>query len=502
MKKYSIISAIFFSLLFVGCSEDYLETSPTGSISEADMLSGLAGAETVINGIHRATYQYYGAHDKYGQKSIDYALSCLGDDFYPVERGYGWFVAWYQWLEHRNAQSGNLEYVWSYYYDLINNANLVIKNLEPMVFDAPADVNLRLSLLAQAYTYRGYSLYNLVQLYGEGTNGVPIPLTPNPGALPRSSVADVYTQIFLDLEHAFDLFEEGGKLSPRKNASQINQHVNSAISARAYLTRGQVTNDNALLAKAITKAELVTAAFPLSWGKAELDGFWDIGMWNKVNSEWVWGALLIDEQQTSYASFFSHMDPFFGGYCSLGNHHVMPTALYDQLDADDIRKIVNTPNGGDMAPYFGAFFGSKPRSSFKYTGLEEWTNDYLYIKSGEMYLIIAEAAARIGGAEEAKALTALNTLNENRYTGVTFTPSTATGAALLDEILLYRQAELWGDGQRFFDMKRLGIGNEGRLPEQLMREQTHTIPAGDARFNFLIPKQEMDSNPLMTQNEL
>jgi hypothetical protein len=113
-----------------------LETSPTASISEEEMTSSLSGIETIIEGIHRNTYYFHGAHDKFGQKAVDYIIDCLGDDFYPTERGYGWFVSTYQWIDHRNIQSSTLEWVWSYYYDIINNANFIIKNLKDMELEA------------------------------------------------------------------------------------------------------------------------------------------------------------------------------------------------------------------------------------------------------------------------------------------------------------------------------------------------------------------------------
>ncbi|BDX38750.1 membrane protein [Tenuifilaceae bacterium CYCD] len=483
MKKYNLLIAALFSLLLVSCGDDYLETAPTSSVTEEDMLSSLTGAETVMDGINRATYTYYDAHDRFGQKSIDYALDCLGDDFYPTERGYGWFVSWYQWLEHRNTNSSNLEYVWAYYYDIINNANLVITNLEKMTFEATADINKQSNLLAQAYTYRAYSLYYLVQLFSEGTKGVPVPTTPNSGALARSTVDQVYTQINNDLSHAADLFINGGADIDRVNCSQINYYVTRAIQARVALTRQDWPN-------AITYAEEVIAEFPLC-------SDYTYG-WNKANDEWVWGAVLIDEQQTSYASFFSHMDPFFGGYCTLGNHHIMSQTVFDYLPSNDARKIVNQPDVY-YSRYFSAYFGSKARSSFKYTGMGDWTNDYLYIKSGEMYLIAAEAYAR--STQDGSAQNMLNELNSNRTLFGTYTPVATTGDALIADILMYRRAELWGDGQRFFDMKRLGVSNIGRTG-QPMCEQTYTYPAGDVRFTFLIPQQEMDSNPLMEQNTL
>ena len=270
------------------------------------------------------------------------------------------------------------------------------------------------------------------------------------------------------------------------NVSQIDEAVTYAIMARVALTRGEWKNAANYAASVIDNSGCVLTS-DYTYG------------WNKANEEWLWGALLIDEQQTSYASFFSHMDPFFGGYCSLGNQHVMSEKLFNFLSKYDQRKVVNQPDVY-FAPYFNAYFGGKKRSSFKYTGMGEWTNDYLYIKLGEMYLIAAEGFARIG--DNANAQIYINELNKKRYiNSAYYTPITLTGTALINEILMYRRAELWGDGQRFFDMKRLKESNVGRTDQPLC-EQTYTIPAGDKRFTFLIPQQEINSNPNIKQNSL
>ncbi|MEG0891952.1 MAG: hypothetical protein RSF01_08765, partial [Bacteroidales bacterium] len=60
---------------------------------------------------------------------------------------------------------------------------------------------------------------------------------------------------------------------------------------------------------------------------------------------------------------------------------------------------------------------------------------------------------------------------------------------------------LWGDGQRFLDIKRLKEDMSGRAGQPLA-ERTADIKAGDKRFTFLIPIQEMDSNSNMVQNTL
>ncbi|MEG2780989.1 MAG: RagB/SusD family nutrient uptake outer membrane protein, partial [Bacteroidales bacterium] len=481
MKKYNLLLIVFSSLLIFSCGKSYLETAPSASVAEGDMLNSLTGAETVLDGINRATFAF-SAHDQFGQKSIDYIMDCLGDDFYPTESGYGWFVSWYQWINHRNINSGNLEYVWAYYYDLINNANLVIDNVEKMTV-LTAEENKKKAILAQAYTYRGYSLYYLVQLYGENELGVPVPTKPNPGALPRESVAKVYEQIDADLAKAAQFFTDGGSKAGRVNVSQINKSVTMAIQARVALTEGkwQAASD---FAKAAREGYDLSPDYMYGW--------------NKVNSEWIWGAILIDEQQTSYGSFFSHIDPFFGGYCTMGNHHAMPKELFDFLPKFDTRKLLHQPELFFPKDEINDYFLGKERVGFKFTGRYDdwtWTNDYIYIKAGEMYLIEAEAEARLGNSVAAQ--TAINTLNKARtLQGEEYKDITSTGSELLNTILMYRRAELWGDGQRFLDIKRLKEDMSGRAGQPLA-ERTADIKAGDKRFTFLIPIQEMDSNSNM-----
>lgn len=479
MKK-SILIILLASLGLAACSKDFLETAPTSSVAEADLFSTLTGAQTLVDGLHRATYYFYGAHDRFGQKSIDYALDTMGEDFYPTERGYGWFVSWYQYLEHRNINSGNLEYFWAYYYDLIQNANLVLANIDNItVFDAQKP--LRDNLKAQALVYRAYSHYMLVQLYADRYNfepggvnthlGVPIKLLPDAEPLPRSTVAQVYTQVKADLTSAITLLT--GNTTARVNNSHISLNVANAIAARVALTTGD-------WAGAVTYARAGRAGTSLE--ADYLYGF------HTVSTEWIWGAVLIDEQQTSYASFFSHIDPYFGGYASLGNHRCLSTAVYDFMSNTDIRK-----------QSFYTISG-KPRVGDKFSGWGDWTNDYLYIKAGEMYLIEAEAEARRGNNTEAQNV--LFNLISKRDPG--YVKSTLTGTTLIDHIIMHRRADLWGEGQRFLDIKRLNQGMDRRNlgHNSAQWNAASNFPAGDKNFVFLIPKQEIDANPNMVQNPL
>ncbi|MDP4223306.1 MAG: RagB/SusD family nutrient uptake outer membrane protein [Bacteroidota bacterium] len=482
MKKINILFAVPVLLFISGCEKDYLERVPTSSVAEHELLSTVVGCQTLLQGIHRSTYTFYGSHDRFGQKSIDLAVDLLGEDFYQTERGYGWFVTWYQYLEHRNINSGNLEYVWSYYYDIVDNANIILVNIDKASDAAiAANVPKVQNIKAQCLTYRAFSFYQLVQLYASryepgGANtqlGIPLVLEPTQEGLPRSTVAEVYTRINKDLDDAIALFTSS--TTSRLNKSEINLRVAQGIKARVALTTGQWAAAEAMSVAART-------GFPLTTNYGS-------GMNSTNDQEWMWGAVLIDEQQTSYASFFSHIDPYFGGYATLGNHKLASTALYDSLSSTDIRKAQFLTIAG------------KPRVGKKFTGNGKWTNDYLYMKSGEMYLIQAEAIARQGGRDD-EAQTVLYNLIVNRNPA--YQKSKLTGEALVQHILMQRRCELWGEGFRFFDLKRLNLDlNRANLghTESLWNAAGY-FPAGDKNFIFLIPKQEIDANPKMVQNPL
>jgi starch-binding outer membrane protein, SusD/RagB family len=127
--------------------------------------------------------------------------------------------------------------------------------------------------------------------------------------------------------------------------------------------------------------------------------------------------------------------------------------------------------------------------------------DVPYIRLAEMYLIVAEANAKIPG-KEAEAKAALLTLAKNRDPN--YTLSTNSGPALINEILVQRRVELWGEGFRFFDLKRLNQPLDRTAVPNFVPASvggTMQVPAGDPRWVFVIPTFEIQANPNTVQNE-
>jgi hypothetical protein len=114
-----------------------------------------------------------------------------------------------------------------------------------------------------------------------------------------------------------------------------------------------------------------------------------------------------------------------------------------------------------------------------------------------MFLILAEAYAKTPGQELLAKQTLLR-LNIVRNPSATI--SVNTGQAFIDELLMYRRVELWGEGFRFLDLKRLNLPLDRRNVPNLdataiaALSGTSFVAAGDPVWQFLIPQDEIDAN--------
>jgi hypothetical protein len=476
-------------LLGAGCTKDYLETRPTTEVPTDDIFKDAQSAEMALNGIYRHFYQYLGSHDQGGYFAVMHAIDLMGEDLFPKREGYLWFVSDYNYTGSRNVNSSRVSYFWSFFYDIVNNANIIIEKV-PGVPGTEAEKN---SLLGQALALRAFGHFMEVQLFAktykgnEEAPGVPVYTLPTEKGKARATVGEVYNQITADLDTA--IVKLAG-VAARADKSYINLSVAKGLRARVAL----VMNDWEVAEKHAREAR---RGFSLMSTAEYVSGFNSAG-----NPEWMWGSLINNEQSIVLASLFSHLDPMAGGYASYGNEKYVLKRLYNEMFADDVRKRVFWFNDEDMPNYMAKKF---------YLSGSSWAGDYVYMRAAEMYLIEAEAIAQQGG-RSAEAGELLETLVKARGAEGYNLTAFATGAALLEEIYLQRRIELWGEGFRWLDLKRqqkplerpfasdLALDKSGLHEASLAR--VTDIPVDDVRWTMLIPQDEMDANPNMEQNEL
>ena len=480
-------------VFFSACSEDYLDTLPTEDVSALDITSTDNNLMLGINGIHRSLYLRYESQGEGGIGGIMITMDVLGEDFVMTTRGNGWYIAEYQWITHINPNFARNLYPYRVLYRIIRNANTIINGAD----EAIGDPEIIKAAKGQALVYRAWAHFELVQLYasryeGGSTNnqlGVPIKLTADNVPQARATVEEVYAQINADLDEAMDLLSN----YTRPNRSHLDASVAMGLKARVALVQENFPEAAQFARDARAGYELMTNAEYLS-------GFNDYN-----NREWMWGSHIQEDQTLFFANFGAYMSRNFSSANIRTNPKAISSALYNQIPETDIRREVWDPTGEHNNLPAGITlpnnFQRHPFTSQKFiaAGTADSRMDVVYMRAAEMYLIEAEALARQGNAGAAQVLFDLVSPRDSEYT-----LSTSSGQQLLDEILLYRRVELWGEGHRFKDLKRLNLplDRTGSNHQSNLVENLFEVPAGDLRWTYQIPQREMDANPLMVQNPL
>lgn len=477
MKKKYITSIAFVAMLIfsTSCSKDFLETSPTQQVGSDEVFSSVEGGQAVMDGAYRYMYDSYSTHDDFGYRAIGLANDLMGEDM--VAGNFHWFA--YDYLLDNNQPSYRRpNFVWSMNYKIIFLANDVIKYISLLPESDDRDF-----VLGQAYAMRGNAYTELIYQFAktyvghESEDGVPLNLEPGTEANAPSTVGEVYTQIVADFKQAVDYLDDNPAVAGT-HMSHITGPVANGMLARVLLIMNNWD-------EAATYAQAARVSVPLM----SIDQY-QLGFDNYAEQPWMWGFEINDEQSTIYASLFSHLDMTIGGYAGLG---YMPkfvsNKLYNSMEDGDIRKgmIVDETNRVD-----GAVGYALVNYKFHANDGKGFSADYVMMRPAEMLLIEAEAIAR-QGSNDAAAQDLLLELRTVRQT--TPVASTNTGQALIDEILLERRIELWGEGFRLFDLKRTKSGYDRSGDNHaFVSGADFAAEAEDDRFDRVVPQGEIDAN--------
>ena len=482
--KYKILSFLLIALTFASCKKSFLETNPSDMSDDASVFKTTDNAMAALNGIHRIMYRQFDEQDQGGESGMKINLEMVGDDVVMTSAGNGWYNSAYKWQAHRNASSSTVKYAYKFYFTVIANANMIIQKVngtEGLQADKDA-------IMAEALTYRAWANFLLVQIYGKrydaaGNNtqpGVPLVLVTDVKPKPRAAVEEIYTQINKDIDAAIVLFST---TKARTNKSHFDLRVAKGIKARVALTQG-------LWAVAAQNAVAARAAVKLMNNDEYKNGFN-----NAANQEWIWASIQSEDQTSDFSSFFAYMSGNYGSSNIRSNPKAINSLLYAKIATTDVRKGLWDPTGKDTDFPVPASGTRKPYMNRKFlvTGVTS-VGDVVHMRGAEMYLIEAEALARLGQTGPAQA--ALFSLASSR--DPKYVLSIKTGTDLIEEILTQRRIELWGEGFRFTDLKRLNLPlDRTNSNHDSTLAVTLSEVAGDSKWQWLIPQDEINANPMI-----
>ena len=518
MKNILKISAAAFSILLGSCIKDVTPTE----IATEDQVT----LETLVGGIPAALVKpgstgYKLAWD-FALPAIHLATeSMTGDIAITGNIGYDWFQQW-----GANDALGP-EYAvgalpWNNYYTRIMMANNVISLIDET--DIATLGAKERSYLGFAYAYRAMFYLDLVRLYEFKENtvtraddllglGVPIVLPETTEAQaknnPRATVDEIYDSvIFPDLEKAGKLLENF--TAPDKYT--ISLALVYGLKARAYLERGTDKNDAAAYRSAAEyarKAITASGRTPLTQEEWEdpANGFNNA----ESNNAWIWGLALPSESVANLMCFTVHMScendwaPYHAGRAINRN-------LYNSIYLRDFRRHSwldpdrgsysyksCRPDGKEyfaekLADYVNIKFrpAQGAYKDFKVGGAA----DHCCMRVEEMYFIEAEATAQAGDVQGG-----IRLLNEfmTKYRmmdGAVYDCSAqSTLKSFVNELMLQKRIEFWGEGIVMFDMKRLDMSSKrGYVGTNAPASYRLNVDGRAPYWNFVISRGETQNN--------
>lgn len=536
MKNYTSnickILVSIFVLSSISCQK-ILEEKPISFLSPENFYKNESDAKAAINAVYGALYTY----DLYLQPMWN--LIMLDDDHVS---GADWFLG--------TSGAGNPQGYWGVdgpwigCYTVISRANTVLENV--VNINNNIDTVVKRRILGEAYFFRGWAYFQLVQLYG----GVPIrtkSLSADPTAsVPRSSVMDVYKQIIADFQSA-----ESNLLSKNDakagEIGRVTKGVAKAFLAKTYLTmasgaatgnisvRGGNDNGNYTYTKTVVAGldgisskdyytlardkalEVITSnEYSLFTNWTDI---WSKAGRNKTEHMWQLQALGGTAFVNELHNYMSAFSTFGRGAMWFTNNH------YRDYDTTDVRVLNGVSHNYEMnnaarTKYFypswqaynyrivnGITYANNGTTddrayTIKYSDVADPTVSrsdahFSMIRFAELYLMVAEADNEINNGPTQQAITALNTIRTRAKAQIA--PANLNRDEFRSYVLAERAREFVFEGIRRYDLMRWGIYLQ--VMNKITSGQNNITKIRNTRNLLLpIPQSELNSNSAIPMN--
>lgn len=532
MKRYFKITALVFSFAFIvsSCEDSFLDEEVRSAYTPENLTDAL-GFEAALVGL----YQQMGAYQGLSWAQGWLAVWQVGTDIVWPTLPQGIEVPYYEYSA-LTADDQATTYTWEWCYNLIENANSIINNVENPELEAPDMTEEdRNRVNAEARFFRAYAYNMLATLYG----GVPLlteALTEPRTDFVRAPLEDINALIEEDLNFATEHLPEVGGMPAE---ARVNKYVAHQLFAEFYLR-----TDEPEKAEVETDAIIESGAYNLvseRYGvKADEDGdpfsdmFWKGNQRrSQGNSEAIWvlemenpadvrgGSVGAPQHRrvwgAQYHSRAGMLPADSLGGRGLSRIRLNNFVLYDLYDEGDMRNsehninrelYYNNPDYedyGERVPYEGpdTLFITNPYT-MKWKHFDErdtfgwgmW-KDFILMRLGETYLLKAEAQFKQD--DFAGAASSINKLRERANA-----PLVEAGDIDLDFILDERVRELIAEENRRMTLMRTGtlVERANRLnddaPENMQirgLSETHLLMPIPLREIQLNKDAELEQNP-------
>ena len=461
--KRSIIYFLTIAIIAVSqssCKKE-LNALPDQAKVEGNVIVDEKSAQVALNG---AYYRFAGVAENYttGLPSTQWSWV---HEIYPSSLAGN--IVYYQgpYLGGENdftSESNETASMWRNYYDLVNAANNVISELEPL--DASKiNESRKTEILAEARFLRGYAHYALLSYFGEFYNvssnyGVMLrkePVTVSNIAQTRNTVQESYDFILADVDDAIAHIREG---NPNYYASKW---AAMALKMRILINRG-ASGD---YAEVIRLADNIITSGPYKLEGNVKDIFKTKGL---ASNEIILGTKAYPNQPSEMEIYFYRNSFQFYATDSLVSY------LQNDPRLDWMITIDNSNTFQDYTNAFSKYIG--PQVEAKYA-----------FRLTEVYLLKAEAIVRSGGSLSDAKTILKEIMSHAGVTNFSAVDNASTAEQLLIEIYKEISRNLVAeDGADWFALLRLPFNTVKQFKPTIKEKFQYILP---------IPKPEHDKNP-------
>lgn len=445
IKKTYIVLLGILAVGFTSC--DYLDTKPSGQVIPESVSEYRA---MLVKG-----YKLFPAYK--------HLLSVRADEAFPFADGsaYDDFISVALWDES-NPGTYTETYPWLRMYNVIFYANSVIES--NMTEERNSGEDTEDQLKAEAFLLRAYAHFELLNLYAKPyaaataatDRGIPLStkIDIEQHFVPQT-VEEVYTQILQDIQQGEALMQVEDQ--PAATKYRFSKRSAKALEARVRLYRSEwkeaLEAAEALLPCELEDMNESSSVLPYYYNSKE-----SILALERVNGE---------------------------------NNHIVNGKLYmlpNLMDKYDKEKDLRMRKYSLRAD--GVYIAAS----------EHKDNMIVTFRSGEIYLIAAEAAAHLDGKLDA-AKDYLKQLMVKRLTPDYYAVKAAEvdgmdRQALLVEIADERARELSLEGHRWYDLRRTDRPQITKVyTDKNGEEQTAVLQSDDVRYTIRFPQEAIEHNP-------
>jgi starch-binding outer membrane protein, SusD/RagB family len=437
MQSNRLLIAVLITACFgISCKKTFLDVDDTTFLYRQSFVKNLSTMQQFLNGIYyiQATNLEFGTAPCYPE--------LVADNLKPIEGVTPFLLPHYGWAQQADEKDQQeilaesaiaMNPIWTVSYRLIRACSFVIEDTDKYRDENPEKAN---SMRGQAYALRALLHFKLVNIFAQPYNFSPAGSHPGipyvksadiSDPLVRVSVAKGYEEIISDYTNAIELLPENVT-----DLRFMNRTAARALLARAYLFK----EDNE---KAKTLAAEIAGEVPLM---SVASGYPDDIF--KMKSPGQTETLFqLTPKHSGYTIFLGAL---------LSGPYEMYKATNDiaEILKENPADVRSAWVSGNPYEYTVRKFPADAAPEIPSVDPVEGAYYPAVIRSSEMFLTVAEAAAKSG--DETTAKTFLNAIRQRSDPAAILV--TATGSALLDSIYKERRKELSFEGLRMYDLLR------------------------------------------------